>query len=147
MKFTIVVFFFLIHGNTFSQDGELGLAENAVCHHLFGKHTNHDDLPKNRALLNSSESSARTKINPLTYLASGLLFVYQNLFSEQISAVCTYEISCSEMTKKSIEHHGLIKGTFIGLHQLTNCSSSILHDHENHVISDNDKIINSVSNE
>ena len=147
MKFMIIVFFFLIHSNTFSQGNEPGLAENAVCHHLFGEYASQDDFQSKRALLKSSDASLLSKINPLIYLASGLLFVYQNIFSEQISSVCTYEISCSEMTKRSIARYGLFKGTFVGLHQLTNCSPSILHDHEDHVISDDDKIINSISNE
>ena len=101
------------------------------------------EKPK-RKLLNLENAKLTTKINPLTYLAAGLMYGYQNVLSEQISANCTYEISCSEMTKKSIEKHGLIKGALFGLHQLTNCSSSIIKDHCEHVISPDDKIINRV---
>lgn len=97
-----------------------------------------------RKLLNLEAAKITTKLNPLTYLAAGLMYTYQNVISEQISANCTYEISCSEMTKKSIEKHGLIQGTLIGLHQLTNCSPSILKDRCEFVISPDNKIINHV---
>ena len=101
------------------------------------------EKPK-RKLLNLEHAKWSTKLNPLTYLAVGLMYGYQNVLSEQISANCTYQISCSEMTKKSIEKYGLIKGTLFGLHQLTNCSRSILKDHCEHVISPDNKIINQV---
>ncbi len=101
------------------------------------------EKPK-RKLLNLDEAKVSTKLNPLTYLAAGLMYTYQNVLSEQISANCTYEISCSEMTKRSIEKHGLIKGTLIGLHQLTNCSASIRKDRCEHVISPDNKIINHI---
>lgn len=82
--------------------------------------------------------------NPFLYLAGGLLFVYQNLFSAQISANCVYEISCSEYTKKSIQKHGIIKGSFIGMHQLSCCTPSIHKDYCEHSISESDKIINRI---
>lgn len=113
-----------------------------VLDHLFSSYRE-KETPKKRVALSISEDKKVARLNPLMYVASGMLFVYQNVFSEQISAVCTYEISCSEITKKSIEREGLFKGILIGFHQLTNCSPSLLHDHEEHSISDNDKIINS----
>ncbi len=121
------------------NDGEK-VAENLVCDHLFSQYA--EETSQVRKALRPANERLIQKINPLRYLATGLMFVYQNLFSEQISSNCTYQVSCSEMTKKSIERDGLIKGTLIGLHQLTNCSTSILHDHEEFEISDNDKIIN-----
>ena len=138
--FTVLLFSSSLHAQTDTS----ATAENMVCTHLFGNYS--DDAPKKkvRSALKSN-GSIFSKINPLRFTATGLMFVYQNVFSEQISSSCVYEVSCSEMTKKSIEHHGLIKGTFIGLHQLTNCSKSILHDHESFEISDDEKVINSVS--
>jgi len=47
-----------------------------------------------------------TKINPLFYVGGTLLFLYQNVFSEQIQAQCAYQISCSEYTKLSIQKKG-----------------------------------------
>lgn len=95
-------------------------------------------IKKKRVLLNLSNE----KVNFLTYMAAGMLFVYQNVISEQISANCTYEISCSEYTKKCIEKYGIIKGTFIGLHQLSCCVPKIEDDYCAHKISENGKIIN-----
>lgn len=84
------------------------------------------------------------KYNPLIYLASGLLFVYQNIFSEQISADCTYETSCSEYTKKSVAKHGFIKGSIRGIHQLSCCSETVKQDLPKHRINKKGKIINEV---
>lgn len=97
-----------------------------------------------RKLLDLQHAKVSTKLNPLTYLAAGLMFTYQNVISEQISANCSYEISCSEYTKKSIEYHGLIKGTLIGLHQLTNCSPGAKYDHCEHAVSNENKILNHI---
>jgi putative component of membrane protein insertase Oxa1/YidC/SpoIIIJ protein YidD len=82
--------------------------------------------------------------NPLLYVAGGLLFVYQNIFSVQISASCTYETSCSEYTKKAIQKYGLLKGTFIGLHQLSTCTPSIHKDYCDHLHAESGKIINTI---
>lgn len=114
----------------------------AVSSVVFSKYQLTEKKP--RKLLNLKEAKWTTKINPVTYIAVGLMYTYQNVFSEQISANCTYEISCSEMTKKSIEKHGLIKGTFIGLHQLTNCFPGARYDHCDHAISSGNQIINVV---
>ena len=97
-----------------------------------------------RKLLNVNDKSIWMKINPLTYVAAGSLFVYQNVFSEQISANCTYHISCSEFTKKSIEKHGLIKGSIIGLHQLSNCINGNTQQHCPYKISKSNKILNEI---
>ena len=126
-----------------AQQEDNSSAENLVCSHIFGIYKDDQPEKKVRAVL-KSEKTFISKINPLRYAATGFMFVYQNVFSEQISSSCTYEVSCSEMTKKSIESVGLIKGSFIGFHQLTNCSKSILHDHERFEISDDDKIINHI---
>jgi putative component of membrane protein insertase Oxa1/YidC/SpoIIIJ protein YidD len=138
--FIVLLFSSSLHAQTETTS----TAENMVCSHLFGNYSDDDSQKKVRAVLKQKDTFF-SKINPLRYTASGLMFVYQNVFSEQISSSCVYEVSCSEMTKKSIEYHGLIKGTFIGLHQLTNCSNNILHDHESFERSDDDKVINSVS--
>jgi len=86
----------------------------------------------------------KASYNPLFYVASGLLYVYQNVFSAQISANCVYETSCSEYTKRCIQKHGIIKGSFIGLHQLSCCTPSIHLDYCEHMISETGKIINPI---
>ncbi len=91
-----------------------------------------------------SFDSKEKKRNPINYLAGSLLFMYQNVFSAQISANCVYETSCSEFTKKSIQKYGLIKGSFIGMHQLSCCTPTIHKDYCEHSISENGKIINRI---
>ncbi len=99
---------------------------------------------KKRKILTIKDRSIWFKINPLTYVAAGSLYVYQTIFSEQISANCTYQISCSEYTKKCIEKYGLIKGSLIGLHQLSNCVAGNTDEHCEYKISKSKKIINEI---
>jgi putative component of membrane protein insertase Oxa1/YidC/SpoIIIJ protein YidD len=80
--------------------------------------------------------------NPFIYLGAGMLFVYQNIFSEQIQADCAYEISCSEFTKRSIHKHGFFKGTLRGFNQLSECSPTALYEHEPVNVNGRQKIIN-----
>lgn len=89
-------------------------------------------------------NEGKVRLNPLYFLASGAMFMYQRVFSEQISADCQYAISCSEYTKKSIELHGLFKGTLIGLHQLHHCTSLTSDEYLSHRINSHGKIINPV---
>ena len=79
------------------------------------------EVPKKtkRPFLNSKKTLL-SKINPLTYLSGGLLFIYQNIVSEQIQANCQYQTSCSENMKHEIKHKGLICGVLSGLNQLGN---------------------------
>lgn len=67
--------------------------------------------------------------NPLSYAGAALLFVYQNLISEQIQADCMYQVSCSEYTKRSIENKGLVIGTLMGFNQLSECFSGAQYEH------------------
>jgi putative component of membrane protein insertase Oxa1/YidC/SpoIIIJ protein YidD len=97
-----------------------------------------------RKILNIKNKNLWFKLNPLSYIAAGSLYIYQNVFSEQISANCTYQISCSEYTKKCIEKHGFIKGSIIGLHQLSNCINGNTLQHCSYKISKSNKIINEI---
>lgn len=72
--------------------------------------------------------STTTNRNPIKLLFSGLMYAYQNVFSEQISATCTYEISCSEYTKLCIETNGLFLGSIQGFHQLMHCTSGAIDE-------------------
>ncbi len=82
------------------------------------------------------------KYNPIGYIGTGALFVYQNIISEQIQAKCSYQISCSEFTKQSINTFGFLKGTFIGLNQLLSCVPFAIEDTNPYFISQNNLIIN-----
>jgi uncharacterized protein len=95
-------------------------------------------------MLNMSERSCLEKLNPFLYLAAGSMFFYQSIISEQISADCMYEISCSEYTKRAIEREGFLKGMLIGLHQLHCCVGFILDDYEGNQVNDQGRIINHI---
>lgn len=62
------------------------------------------------------------KYNPFSLTANSLLFLYQQLFSVQISASCLYHTSCSEFSKNLIHDYGIIKGTPLSADRLTRCN-------------------------
>ncbi len=79
--------------------------------------------PKTRPFLKGSNHNGIGKL-----FFGSLLFVYQNVFSAQISANCAYEISCSEYTKKCIEKHGIFVGSIQGFHQFMHCTPSAIDE-------------------
>jgi len=62
------------------------------------------------------------KYNPLTVVANSMLFLYQQLFSVQISASCLYHTSCSEFSKHLLKDYGVIKGVPLSADRLTRCN-------------------------
>lgn len=84
------------------------------------------------------------KLNPLFYAGGGLMFVYQNVFSEQLQSDCTYRISCSEYTKQCVQKFGFLKGMLIGLHQLSTCVPGAYLDYDKFFLTDEFKVDNSV---
>ncbi|MCC6372264.1 MAG: membrane protein insertion efficiency factor YidD [Bacteroidia bacterium] len=99
---------------------------------------------KTRKLLRFKKKYAA--YNPLNYAGAGLLYLYQNLVSEQIQANCSYQISCSEYTKLCIQHHGFIIGTLRGFNQLSECHPGAIYEHPQLFINGN-KIINGLDKE
>ncbi len=65
---------------------------------------------------------------PTRYVFGALLYCYQNIISEQISANCAYELSCSEFSKKSISKFGILKGILLTSHRLIQCNESAIID-------------------
>jgi putative component of membrane protein insertase Oxa1/YidC/SpoIIIJ protein YidD len=102
-----------------------------------------DNVP-HKKIISFKNKKVITLINPLNYLAAGLLFFYQSILSEQIQADCTYEISCSNYTKLCINEDGFIVGSLKGLHQLSTCFPANIDDCPNYKISSNLKIKNQV---
>lgn len=68
------------------------------------------------------------KYNPVSLVFGGLLFLYQKGISPQISVNCPYEISCSNFSKKCIQHYGLLKGVALTADRLTRCTQFTLID-------------------
>jgi putative component of membrane protein insertase Oxa1/YidC/SpoIIIJ protein YidD len=106
---------------------------------LFGPETS---KPKVRKFMKPQNLSQ--KLNPFFYVGGGLMFVYQNVFSEQLQSDCSYKISCSEYTKQCVQKFGFLKGTLIGLHQLSTCVPGAYLDYDKFFLTDEFKVDNSV---
>lgn len=94
-------------------------------------------LPKRNLVVFQKCSS---RLNPLAWLGAGMLFVYQNVFSEQIQADCVYEVSCSEHTKQAISQHGIVRGLLEGFNQLSECAPGARYEHPDLYINRQEKI-------
>jgi putative component of membrane protein insertase Oxa1/YidC/SpoIIIJ protein YidD len=103
-----------------------------------------NSILRKRKFLSLKNKSIAQKLNPFLYIGASLLFVYQNIVSEQIQAECVYQLSCSEFTKKSIEKNGFIKGTLAGFHQLSNCFQGAIYEHPVYTINEFGKINNTI---
>lgn len=128
--------FLIFKNNCFGQNNVSSLVLNTTFQQY------NISKPEKRKFIQLKDKSVIVKINPFTYIGGSLLFIYQNILSEQIQANCRYEISCSNYTKLAIEKYGLIKGAIMGAHQLGNCNNGITNDHEEHAINDKGKVIN-----
>nr|WP_319572808.1 membrane protein insertion efficiency factor YidD [uncultured Draconibacterium sp.] len=60
--------------------------------------------------------------NPVSLIYGGSLYVYQNLFSQHLSASCLYNPSCSDFSKQAVKDYGLIKGTLLSFDRLSRCN-------------------------
>lgn len=111
----ILVFFLSLSltGQENNFDDYLILKKEIHNHHLEGRKVHFNQL---------GNKSFISKYNPVTLLANSFLFMYQQLFSVQISASCLYHPSCSEFSKQLIKDFGLIKGVPISADRLTRCN-------------------------
>ena len=60
--------------------------------------------------------------NPVSLVYGGALYVYQNFFSQHLSASCLYSPSCSDFSKQAVKQFGLIKGTLLSFDRLSRCN-------------------------
>lgn len=63
------------------------------------------------------EPSQKTSIAPVNFLFS----LYRSTISEQISAECAFDLSCSRFSAACIQSHGFIKGIILTSDRLTRC--------------------------
>jgi uncharacterized protein len=75
-----------------------------------------------RPFIYSEKTSPLVKFNPVNLAFGGLLFLYQNTLSQQFSATCLYDPSCSEFSKQSIREYGLLKGVFLSTDRVMRCN-------------------------
>lgn len=91
----------------------------------------------------SKPSTKLQKINPLFYTGASLLFVYQNLISEQLQADCGYHVSCSEAAVRGMNYYGTIKGILVGVNQLSTCLPRVYIEYPRRYITNDFKVDNS----
>lgn len=60
--------------------------------------------------------------NPVSLIYGGSLYVYQNMFSQHLSASCLYDPSCSDFSKQAVGEYGLIRGTLLSFDRLSRCN-------------------------
>ncbi len=60
--------------------------------------------------------------NPVSLSLNGLLTVYQQVISPQISADCLYQTSCSRFSREVLGAFGPIKGVFLTADRLSRCN-------------------------
>lgn len=75
-----------------------------------------------RDYLFKKEESVLVKYNPLSLSLGGLMHLYQNTISQQLSATCIYQPTCSEFGKRSIKRYGMLKGVFLAADRITRCN-------------------------
>jgi len=136
---TLLTIFIMLTSSFYGQQKES--IDEHVTTQLFGDF----NIPqKQKRPFLKPHASLAVRLNPLTYLSGGLLYVYQNVISEHIQADCQYHISCSENMKQSIKKKGLFVGILNGLNQLSNCGGNIIQDYPTYKITALGKINNAI---
>jgi putative component of membrane protein insertase Oxa1/YidC/SpoIIIJ protein YidD len=79
-------------------------------------------VSQKRAYIFKDEPKTLKNSNPVSLIFGGSLYVYQNHFSQHLSANCLYHPSCSDFGKQAVQKFGLIKGTFLSLDRLSRCN-------------------------
>ena len=54
-------------------------------------------------------------------LVVSVLRIYKRWISPCLPSACRFHPTCSEYMRQAIEHHGAIKGTWMGLRRLARC--------------------------
>ncbi len=140
MKYTLLILTFLILSKfSFSQDSVQSNLNALLTSNFYSEY----ELPAKRKIISLKNKGIISKVNPVTYISAGMLFFYQRVISEQLQADCAYETSCSNYTKLQIEKNGF-RGFLLGIDQLNNCFNGVRYDCQDHQISGDSKVINTV---
>ena len=105
------------------------------------KAQNTTDVELIKSHVNGSESAAvnsNVRFNKSTNSAKQvsfvLLYFYQRIISEQISAVCEFDMSCSNFGIQAIKQLGFFKGLSLTADRLTRCNGLAQLETENYLI-------------
>lgn len=74
------------------------------------------------------EPSGVSSGNPLIFPVKMLFSFYRNAVSEQLSADCAFDLSCSRFSAKALSEHGLLKGAILTVDRLTRCHPFVAHE-------------------
>lgn len=72
--------------------------------------------------------------NPFKLLAFSFIYIYQKIFSQQISATCEFDQSCSAFGVSSVKELGIIKAVFLTADRLTRCNGQAQVETQNYLI-------------
>ena len=79
-------------------------------------------VKEQRAFFNKNQPKTFKNSNPISLIYGGSLYVYQNYFSQHLSASCLYNPSCSDFSKQAFKEFGLIQGTLLTFDRLNRCN-------------------------
>jgi len=60
-------------------------------------------------------------MNPLKWLALGLIRFYQKFISPILPPSCRFYPSCSNYTYEAIKIHGFFRGSWLGMRRISRC--------------------------
>jgi len=69
-------------------------------------------------------------MNPLSYLAIGLIKIYQYTISPLLGASCRYQPSCSQYGIEALKKHGFLKGGYLTIKRVLSCNPWGGHGHD-----------------
>ena len=114
----LILFLFIISKGGFAE--QIDLKSDLLLADSIAK----EQIPasEKRAYIYKDQPSKFWNSNPVSLFFGGSLYVYQNHFSQHLSASCLYHPSCSDFGKQAVQEFGLVKGTFLSLDRLTRCN-------------------------
>jgi putative component of membrane protein insertase Oxa1/YidC/SpoIIIJ protein YidD len=145
MKLVVLVFLILVSINTksYCQEIDWNQLNNKMFQTTFIK--SQFELKKKVRFTKFKSKNYFIRYNPITLSFGGLLFLYQSTFSQQFSANCPFELSCSNFSKMSIQQFGLFKGVLLSADRLTKCNQFLKYDIAPIQLNEINKIIDSPS--
>jgi putative membrane protein insertion efficiency factor len=96
---------------------------SAKAQHIDGDVLIHIQTETNQAAFHETyKTHLKFSFNPTKMVLFIPLFLYQRFISEQLSASCEFEPSCSNFALQSIQKLGFFKGLFLAADRLTRCN-------------------------
>ncbi len=86
----------------------------------------------NKNPMKTKSQSILAAYNPFSASLKAAMYFYQHVLSEQLSKDCPYQVTCSNFSKLSVEHHGLLLGIIMTSDRLTRCSLFSFLDFQNY---------------